>query len=140
MLVFVFGTLKEGFPNFGANAGVRVPGIFVTHQRYPLYLVGQRHSPWLINTPDQGEHVLGQVFQVELETLKQMDLLERVSEPDGYERVQIQVTPQSRDLGGLTNAFAYLKPPGSLAGEEVMLGPLTEYTLEHAARYRKRAL
>jgi gamma-glutamylaminecyclotransferase len=140
MLVFVFGTLKEGFPNFGANAGVRVPGIFVTHQRYPFYLVGQRHSPWLINTPDQGEHVFGQVFQVELEALKQMDLLERVSEPDGYERVQIQVTPQSRDPGGLVNVFAYLKPPESLAGEEVMLGPLAEYTLEHAARYRKRAL
>ena len=25
-LVFVFGTLKEGFPNFTANRGVRRPG------------------------------------------------------------------------------------------------------------------
>jgi hypothetical protein len=29
--VFVFGTLKEGFPNFGANKGIRIPGKFVTH-------------------------------------------------------------------------------------------------------------
>jgi gamma-glutamylaminecyclotransferase len=139
MLVFVFGTLKEGFPNFEANAGVRIPGIFVTHKRYPFYLVGQRHSPWLLNTPGRGEHVLGQVFQLEFEALNQMDLLERVGEPDGYERVQIQVTPQSRDPGGPVSVFAYLKPSRSLEGAEVMAGPLAEYTLEHAARYRKRA-
>jgi len=140
MLVFVFGTLKEGFPNFEANAGVRIPGIFVTHERYPFYLVGQRHSPWLLNTPGRGEHVLGQVFQVDLEALDQMDLLERVGEPDGYERVQIQVTSQSQDSGGPISVFAYLKPSRSLEGSEVIAGPLAEYTLEHAARYRKRAL
>ena len=140
MLIFVFGTLKEAFPNFSANSGVRVPGIFVTHERYPLYLIGQRHSPCLLNTPGRGEHVLGQVFQVELEALKQMDLLERVGEPDGYERIQIQVTLRSQDPGGLISVFAYLKPSGSLEGAEIIAGPLAEYTLEHAALYRKRAL
>ena len=34
-LVFVFGTLKEGFPNFATNRGVRVPGAFTTKYRYP---------------------------------------------------------------------------------------------------------
>src|SRR5688572_24027904 len=55
--VFVYGTLKEGFPNFGANTGTRVPGVFVTKERYPLYLVGERHSPWMINSPGEGKQV-----------------------------------------------------------------------------------
>ncbi len=140
MLVFVFGTLKEGFPNFGTNAGIRVPGVFATQHRYPFYLVGQRRSPWLINEPGHGEHVLGQVFQVDPEALKRMDLLERVSEPDGYERIQIQVTSQSDDPVGPVTVFAYLKRPRSLEKAEVVAGPLAEYTLEHAALYRPRAL
>ncbi|WP_285414832.1 hypothetical protein [Variovorax sp. efr-133-TYG-130] len=32
-LVFVFGTLKEGFPNFTTNRGKRVAGEFVTVER-----------------------------------------------------------------------------------------------------------
>jgi gamma-glutamylcyclotransferase (GGCT)/AIG2-like uncharacterized protein YtfP len=46
-LVFVFGTLKEGFPNFTVNRGVRVPGSFSTCSAYPLYLVaaGIRKGP-----------------------------------------------------------------------------------------------
>ncbi len=48
-LVFVFGTLKQGFPNFATNRGCRVSetetGRYRTQQRYPLYLVGPRHSP-----------------------------------------------------------------------------------------------
>lgn len=46
--VFVFGTLKEGFPNFAVNTGIRLSGNFETEDLYPLYLVGERHSPWLV--------------------------------------------------------------------------------------------
>ena len=46
-LVFVFGTLKEGFPNFATNRGARVAGSFRTRAAYPLYLVGDRHVPWI---------------------------------------------------------------------------------------------
>jgi len=50
-LVFVFGTLKQGFPNFATNRGRRVGGTFRTLERLPLLLVGQRHVPWLIHSP-----------------------------------------------------------------------------------------
>src|SRR2546425_4132829 len=70
--VFVFGTLKEGFPNFTVNKGLRVAGEFATVQRLPLYLVGERHSPWLINAPGQGHQVVGQVFQVNGVVLEEM--------------------------------------------------------------------
>src|SRR5438132_9604523 len=85
-LVFVFGTLKEGFPNFSPNRGTRIPGEFRTRVAYPLYLVGERHSPWLIDEPGQGLHVTGQIFRVNPQALAAMDALERVSEPDGYRR------------------------------------------------------
>ena len=55
--VFVFGTLKEGFPNFATHRGTRVPGVFKTRPRLPLYLVGERHVPWLLDLPGQGLQV-----------------------------------------------------------------------------------
>ncbi len=134
--VFVFGTLKEGFPNFATNRGLRQPGVFATKERYPLYLVGERHSPWLIDTPGRGEHVLGQVFEVNAETLAQMDLLERVNQPDGYERLRIDVVSRSEKTATPMAVFAYLKPAARLDGAVLMAGPLAEYTLGHAALYR----
>ena len=137
-LVFVFGTLKEGFPNFATNRGTRVPGVFITKERYPLYLVGERHSPWLIDSPGNGEQISGQVFEVDQATLDAMDKLERISEPDGYRRVVLAV--ESGDvINSLSlDANAYLKQAQDLVASEIRLGPLSEYTLEHAALYRPR--
>jgi gamma-glutamylaminecyclotransferase len=137
-LVFVFGTLKEGFPNFGVNRGARVPGEFRTRSAYPLYLVGERHSPWLIEAPGSGLRVTGQVFRVSGETLAAMDRLERISEHDGYQRKLLQL----EDVGSsrILSAYAYLKPPEQLVKSEVRVGPLGEYMHEHAALYRARAV
>jgi gamma-glutamylaminecyclotransferase len=136
--VFVYGTLKEGFPNFGVNTGIRVAGAFITAERYPLYLVGERGLPCLINAPGQGEYVVGQVFEVQPETLERMDILERVNEPDGYERVQITVRSQSSEPPTELTTQAYLIHPRHLEGVVIVGGPFSEYTLEHAALYRKR--
>ena len=138
--VFVYGTLKEGFPNFGTNTGARIPGVFVTKGRYPLYLVGERHSPWIVNTPGEGKPVVGQVFEVTRDVLERLDILQRVSAPDGYDRVQITVRSQSAGPAVELLVHAYLKHPRNLAGAEIMAGPFSEYTLEHAALYQKRAL
>lgn len=136
--VFVFGTLKEGFPNFATNSGTRVPGTFVTLDRYPLYLVGERHTPWMLDTPGQGEYVIGQVFDVDAEALERMDVLEQVGEPDGYDRMQINVRSESAQIDTELPVHAYFKHPRNLAGARIMAGPFAEYTLEHAALYRRR--
>jgi len=135
-LVFVFGTLKEGFPNYRANAGERLPGEFHTVEKYPLYLIGERYSPWLINCRGQGHHVRGQVFRVTDEALARMDLLERVSEPDGYQRVEILVELTGSKSGAAIAAYAYLKPRESMEGVSPNVGPLRVYTLENASLYR----
>ena len=103
--VFVFGTLKEGFPNFAVNKGVRVPGTFRTRDRFPLYLVGERHVPWMLDLRGEGERVVGEVYEVDDTALAAMDRLERVAEPDGYRRVAIPVEGDDAPL----EVFAYLK-------------------------------
>lgn len=137
--VFVFGTLKEGFPNFGTNKGRRLGDEFVTCQAYPLFLVGERHSPWLVDQPGDGLHVEGQVFEVDDSILAAMDQLERVQEDDGYLRAAIEVEPLKRGVAGpAIEAFAYLKKSTQLRPFEIRVGPLAVYTLAHAALYRSR--
>lgn len=137
-LVFVFGTLKEGFPNFGTNRGRRVPGSFRTRQRLPLYLVGDRHVPWLLDLSGQGRQVAGQVFEVDAATLAAMDAQERVTEPDGYRRVPIEVDNVDAGAPLPGPVQAYLKPAEQLHADLPRQGPLDEYTLAHAALYRPR--
>ena len=136
-LVFVFGTLKEGFPNFSTNRGIRVPGSFKTVTPYPLYLVGERHSPWLLDEPGAGNCVFGELYRVDLETLVAMDRLERVSEPDGYRRKLLELEGDERQV---LSAYAYLKQRQHLLPSEIKLGPLREYKNEHAALYRPRVV
>lgn len=136
--VFVFGTLKEGFPNFHVNQGVRVPGTFQTTERYPLYLVGKRHSPWLIHQPGHGEYVRGQVFEVDPAGLAAMDTLERITAPDGYRRVTVEVSPVDMPGSASRPAFAYLKQAQHFDPAEARMGPLAEFTLAHATRYQPR--
>ncbi|MDB5857061.1 MAG: gamma-glutamylcyclotransferase [Ramlibacter sp.] len=136
-LVFVFGTLKDGFPNFGTNRGLRVPGSFKTRVAYPLYLVGDRYSPWLIDAPGSGFRVTGELYRADVEAITAMDTLERVSELDGYHRTILEL--EGVDSPGMVSAYAYLKQPQQLAPSEIRAGPLGEYKHEHSALYQRRA-
>jgi gamma-glutamylaminecyclotransferase len=138
MLVFVFGTLKQGFPNFHENLGTRVPGDFATCECYPLYLVGDRHAPWMIAQPGTGHQIKGQVFKVDALALQRMDRLERVHEPDGYRRGTIDVIPVSTMVTSPLQVFAYFKSADQLQHHRARLGPLPEYGLAHAALYQRR--
>jgi gamma-glutamylaminecyclotransferase len=138
-LVFVYGTLKEGYPNFATNAGVRVEGAFRTVEALPLYLVGERRVPWLVQQPGVGFRVAGQMFEVDAATLAAMDRLEGTHESDGYRRVRIDVEVSDHGDAPLMSVYAYLKSPSQLADGIERIGPLEEYTLAHAALYRRRA-
>ena len=133
--VFVFGTLKEGFANFHANLGTQTGGEYVTCSKFPLYLVGDRHSPWMINMEGMGKRVRGQVFKVDEVALEAMDRLERIHEPDGYQRISIQVASERDTI----TAFAYVKPASALDNAEIKAGPLECYEQHHDGLYRPRA-
>ena len=134
-LVFVFGTLKRDFPNHHHNLGKLLLGRCWTVEQFPLYLVGERNSPWLIDLPGEGEQVHGEVYCVDTAALASMDRLERVDQEDGYRRKTIRVFDQA---GQEREAEAYLKPPSQLDPTAVQDGPFGRYTLEHASRYVSR--
>lgn len=149
--IFVYGTLKEGFPNFHLNAGRRVAGSFRTRQLFPFYVVKlptEDRAPWLLNSPGEGHQVVGQVFEVDPSELAVMDVFEEVHLPTGYVRVPVALealeTPEAQPApdrlhGGertLLHAHAYLKRPTELPDCLEIEGPFAEYTLELAMGYR----
>ncbi len=134
--VFVFGTLKQGFPNHSINHGQLIDAACSTTQAYPLYLVGERYSPWLINDPGNGVKVQGELYAVNRNELAMMDELERTAFADGYRRIPLEVTLST---GATRQAYCYVKSPRQLASADIRLGPLDVYRLQHAQLYRSRA-
>ena len=134
--VFVYGTLKEGFANFGINQGRRVPGVFRTVERYPLHIVTASFIPWLVNRPGTGEHVRGQVFEVDERVLREMDRLEQIDEPGWYSRAEIEVQ-QEGVAGTPLRTFVYFGAAERLATDIVHAGPLAEFTAQQNLDYRE---
>jgi gamma-glutamylaminecyclotransferase len=138
-LLFVYGTLKEGFFNHPINEGRRVPGTFATVERFGLYLIGARFLPWMValEQPDQpGEHVQGELYEVDDAALARMDVLERVTDPGWYRRVDLLVRPVQDAQAAPTACQVYLAHAPKLKTEPVHCGPLVAYTPELAAQYR----
>lgn len=107
--VFVYGTLKKGFPNHDSvgMGQYRCLGRFRTMQAYPLVVGGQWCSPCLINEPGDGHRVEGETYLVDQEGLDNLDRLESVGRSDGYERIRIEIVAQAG--GKPLSAWAYLK-------------------------------
>jgi len=134
-LLFVYGSLKEGFPNFHVNRGRRLQGQFATAQPHPLVLVNGR-LPCLLPLPGTGHNVIGQLFEVSPVELTAMDELERVGVPGGYARVELEVQNLGVPSQAPIKAFAYVQDPELLNQPGEHVGPLSEYTSEHAKRLR----
>lgn len=105
--VFVFGTLKKGFPL--QEQGLRDAaflGSYSTCLRFPLVIAGPRFAPMMFNEPGVGFRVIGELYAVDDQTLINLDRLESVGLP-GNMRVAIDVQPIGR--GRSVCAYAYLK-------------------------------
>ena len=50
-LLFVYGTLKRGFPLHWAINGVPYVGPYRTVDRYPLFVAGPRYAPMMLDEP-----------------------------------------------------------------------------------------
>lgn len=125
--VFVYGTLKRGFPNFEFNMpGTRYVGRFRTVDAFPLVVGGRWHSPYLIDEPGQGHQVWGEVFTVSEDHLRRLDELESVHLPSGYRRVETQIVAEAN--GGQQTAWVYLKDRATIEG--IHDGPMAEYPLD----------
>jgi gamma-glutamylaminecyclotransferase len=134
--VFVFGTLKEGFPNFKTNEGSRDAGNFLTKNKYPLYLIGDRYVPWLVLDEGVGYQIKGEVYNVSAYDLVEIDKLEQTSEVDGYRRVELDIC--CGKTGQDFKAYVYGKTVEQLPGVKIQRELKGEYTLEHAKLFRSR--
>jgi gamma-glutamylaminecyclotransferase len=133
--LFVYGSLKEGFPNFRVNRGRRLPGEYRTATPYPLMLL-DGVLPCLFARPGEGLVVVGQLFEVDAAALAAMDALERVGEPGGYERLVIGVQRADVLAAEPVEAFVYVGGEALVARAGAHVGPLAEYTLQHARTLR----
>lgn len=134
--LFVYGTLKAGFPNADACRGRHRIGRFRTCEPMPLWLVGAARLPWLIDDPGAGHHVIGELIDLDHTLLAVLDEFEEVDQPHGYRRRVISVETYRADRHETTSAWAYLKDPAQLHDRLWRLGPLAEYGRQHADLYR----
>jgi gamma-glutamylaminecyclotransferase len=136
-LVFVYGTLKKGFPNHARwMAAARRLGRFRTRERYRLVLNGDRLSPCLVAGAGRGHRVVGEVYALDAAGLQRLDRLERIDRPDGYRRRRIVVDALDSPLPEARDVFVYLKNPKWVT--DPRSAALEVYTLEAARTYRQR--
>ena len=136
-LVFVYGTLKKGFPNHDRHMPrARLVGTYRTRERFRLVLNGERHSPCMVAGAGAGRRVTGEVYAVDPKGLDRMDLLERIDQPDGYRRYRIVVDAVDALPDRSLEVFVYLKAPAFI--DDPRSGDLAAYTPAQARRYRSR--
>jgi len=107
MKVFVYGTLKRGFPLFEKGlSGAVYLGDVETVRPYPMYIAGSFYGPMMLDKPDEGLKVRGELFEVGEQRLLVLDDLEGIGK-DGSFRSMLDVVPIG---GGVeTAALGFMK-------------------------------
>lgn len=114
--LFVYGTLKKGFPNHNNYLGsAKQLGKYQTIEKYPLVVCGARYVPCMIYSPGDGHHVEGELYEVDDECLNRIDALERIQDSDGYRRIVIRVSSSGRMNQDIREALAYFMLPEQTA-------------------------
>lgn len=133
--VFVYGTLKKGFPNHdNYMESATELGNYRTIEMYPLVLCGARYVPCMICSPGDGYHVEGELYEVDDECLNRIDALERIQDSDGYRRQVIRVSSSERIHQDIREALAYLMPPEHATDRRSNC--LKTYGIDDAKKYK----
>ncbi len=101
--LFVYGTLKKGLCNHSFLQNARYLGEAVTKDSYPL-IAPKKWYPYLIDEPGRGKRVKGELYLVDLPTLKRIDRLEEY--PRYYTRKRIKVFAGGQEHEALAYFFA----------------------------------
>lgn len=118
--VFVYGTLKRGFPNHHLMPEAEFRGTVRTMDRLPLVLSGPWYTPVLV-AESGGHRVTGELYGVDDDGLRYLDDLEGVGREFGFDRIEIEVDVP----GAWTVAFAYAKPRDRI--DIIVSEPMEEY-------------
>eukprot|EP00743_Colponemidia_sp_Colp-15_P004463 GILK01004813.1.p1 GENE.GILK01004813.1~~GILK01004813.1.p1 ORF type:complete len:175 (-),score=17.62 GILK01004813.1:108-599(-) len=142
--VFVYGTLKTGFPNhyylqLGGQDGYEYIGQALTKERYPMVLLNKRFVPALLHVAGSGNRIAGEVFKVDDKILAHLDELEGVAS-NYYTRQIIEIDPIDFGAEQITGpCFVYFLcrdgNPEFIYEELLLEAHLAEYTSIHATQY-----
>ncbi|XP_074309795.1 putative gamma-glutamylcyclotransferase At3g02910 [Silene latifolia] len=143
-LIFVYGTLKQGFPNhhlletLTASNDAQFLGPHTTVHPYPL-VRGPLGIPFLINHLGSGRRVSGELYLVSGRALARLDELEGVDRGH-YERLPATVVPTPADGGdgaARVEAEAYFadRSFGMEMWEKSGREGIEEYRLSDADKY-----
>ncbi|KAJ8925938.1 hypothetical protein NQ315_009790 [Exocentrus adspersus] len=108
--VFVYGTLKRGEPNHNWFCSDR-EGYYKflyeakTVEKFPLIIGTKYNIPLLLYNPGTGNHVRGEVYEVDDRVLAKLDILE--DHPNYYVRnlYDVEVINETKDVA---NVWIYL--------------------------------
>ncbi len=115
--LFVYGTLKEGYPLHGILGRQEFLGTYKTAPRFKLVTLGP--FPAMIPAREGGIEVTGEVYKVDDDTLNYLDIVEGVHK-GLYQRAFITVHDQ---LGAEVKAWAYVSlNAGHFAYDEIKSG------------------
>ncbi len=89
--LFVYGTLKRGLPNHFYLQNAKNLGKARSLFAYPL-VAPKKIYPYLVDSKGEGKIVKGELYEVDLVTLKRIDRLEEV--PRYYKRGYIDVADE----------------------------------------------
>jgi len=106
MKLFVFGTLKRGFPLHYGISGARFFGEYRTVERFPMVIAGPWFAPMMLHELGSGHQVVGELYEIDETGLTRIDQMESIGQT-GNLRILIDVAPIR---GGMASrAFAYMK-------------------------------
>ncbi len=121
--VFVYGTLKRGFPNHHYMAGARFIGMASTVEAWPLVVGNQWFSPYLLPERGEGHRVRGELWEVPEAMMPALDELESTHLPNGYRRERISVIGEGG--GEHRDAWAYFRERRHIA--TIHSEPMADY-------------
>ena len=124
--VFVYGTLKRGFPLHGEGlADAKFLGAYRTVAPYPMVIAGPRFAPMMLHQPGRGVRVSGELYQVSPDQIAKLDALESVGLPGN---TRCPITIESLESGARTEADAFFK--GAELAQPAHSGWLAIYLLD----------
>src|SRR5687767_8372029 len=108
-LVFVFGTLKRGFPLHSLGlGGAEYLGNCRTVEAYPVVIAGPWFAPMMFDLRKSGVRVEGELYAIDDRQLARLDELESVGTPGNFRR---QVEVETISPRRVAHAFAFMKDP-----------------------------
>lgn len=147
--IFVYGTLKTGFPNSSQMPWCRLIGPAETVSPYPLVIDTDMHVPFLLDLPNHcgSRRVRGELYSADSRTVVDLDRFEGVG--NGFYRrgvipVEVCERGAAERAGFLGTAMVYFRdssnggPPWAIkwtVQKLLTLPSVSEYTPQHASRY-----